>query len=228
MDRASAAVTEVVFGRWNKIFGEDVNGKEVVITYDTYEGQKWVKDTGYVPTHEHDVAIKFQIKDGTRRFDVNDRSLGFRWFFAFMMFTQFRVARESEQATMFVFDEPASNLHAAAQQKLIDSFSGITSDKHVLIYSTHSHYMIEPKWLEQTFIVTNRADSPSESVLDGVSLSDESLDIKATRYRQFVSKYPSQTSYFQPVLDRLQVVPCLLYTSPSPRDRTRSRMPSSA
>ena len=26
----------------------------------------------------------------------------------------------------------------------------------------------------------------------------------------------------------LQVLPCLLYTSPSPRDRTRSRMPSSA
>ena len=25
-----------------------------------------------------------------------------------------------------------------------------------------------------------------------------------------------------------QYVPCLLYTSPSPRDRTRSRMPSSA
>ena len=24
------------------------------------------------------------------------------------------------------------------------------------------------------------------------------------------------------------VIPCLLYTSPSPRDRTRSRMPSSA
>ena len=25
-----------------------------------------------------------------------------------------------------------------------------------------------------------------------------------------------------------QIIPCLLYTSPSPRDRTRSRMPSSA
>ena len=25
-----------------------------------------------------------------------------------------------------------------------------------------------------------------------------------------------------------QLLPCLLYTSPSPRDRTRSRMPSSA
>ena len=27
---------------------------------------------------------------------------------------------------------------------------------------------------------------------------------------------------------RAEVLPCLLYTSPSPRDRTRSRMPSSA
>ena len=29
-------------------------------------------------------------------------------------------------------------------------------------------------------------------------------------------------------LDRVQDMVCLLYTSPSPRDRTRSRMPSSA
>ena len=27
---------------------------------------------------------------------------------------------------------------------------------------------------------------------------------------------------------RMKIKPCLLYTSPSPRDRTRSRMPSSA
>ena len=29
-------------------------------------------------------------------------------------------------------------------------------------------------------------------------------------------------------VDVNQLMPCLLYTSPSPRDRTRSRMPSSA
>ena len=29
-------------------------------------------------------------------------------------------------------------------------------------------------------------------------------------------------------LDTAEMYPCLLYTSPSPRDRTRSRMPSSA
>lgn len=207
LDRASAAVTKVVFGRWNEIFGEDVEGKEIYISYDTLEGERREQGGAIRKTNEHDLYIKFQIKDGTRRFEVNDRSLGFRWFFAFMMFTQFRVAREVTRPILFLFDEPASNLHAAAQQKLIESFPGIARENHTLAYSTHSHYMIEPKWLEQTFIVTNRSDAPSGSVLDALSLSDESLDIQATKYNTFVNDHPNQTSYLQPVIDRLQVVP---------------------
>jgi hypothetical protein len=39
MDRAGAAVTRLVFGRWNKIFKEDVKGKEIVISYDIVEGE---------------------------------------------------------------------------------------------------------------------------------------------------------------------------------------------
>lgn len=126
-----------------------------------------------------------------------------------MLFTQFRVARTASgsRPLLFLFDEPASNLHAAAQQKLIDSFPEIARDEHVLIYSTHSHYMIEPKWLEQTFIVTNRVDAPTPSRLDEISLDDESLDVKVSSYRRFVNDHPSQTSYFQPILDRLEVVP---------------------
>ena len=207
MDCASAIVTDVVFGRWNEIFGEDAKGKEINISFETVQGETRDRSGTVTITNEHDLYVKFQIKDGTRRFDVNDRSLGFRWFFAFMMFTQFRVARESTRPILFLFDEPASNLHAAAQQKLIDSFPEITRDNHTLAYTTHSHYMIEPKWLEQTFIVTNRADAPSGSVIDALSFSDESLDIRATRYRTFVGSHPNQTNYFQPILDRLEVVP---------------------
>lgn len=124
-----------------------------------------------------------------------------------MLFTQFRVARSISKPLLFLFDEPASNLHAAAQQKLIDCFPEIARGQHTLAYTTHSHYMIEPKWLEQTFIVTNRSDSPTLSILDNISLEDESLDVKATTYRSFVNEHPSQTSYFQPILDRLEVVP---------------------
>jgi ABC-type Na+ transport system ATPase subunit NatA len=209
MDRASAAVTKLIFGRWNKIFGEEARGKEVLITYEVVEGEVTDSKGVKTNTNEHDIQIKFQVKDGTRRFDVNDRSLGFRWFFSFMMFTQFRVARANAGAPplVFIFDEPAANLHAAAQQKLIESFPEIAQNGHVLAYSTHSHYMIEPKWLEQTYIVTNRADAPGESMLDEISLDDESLDIKVESYRSFVDSHPNQTSYFQPILDRLEVVP---------------------
>lgn len=207
MDRAGAAVTKLIFGRWNAIFGEDTRGKEIEISYEVAEGEVEDDAGKRSKTEEHDLFITFQIKDGTRRFGVNDRSLGFRWFFAFMLFTQFRVARSRSRPLLFLFDEPASNLHAAAQQKLIECFPEIARGEHMLVYTTHSHYMIEPKWLEQTFIVTNRADAPGGSVLDEAALDDESLDIKVASYRSFVNDHPSQTSYFQPILDRLEVVP---------------------
>ena len=42
----------------------------------------------------------------------------------------------------------------------------------------------------------------------------------------YLAAYEAEGESAQAVIDRLD--DCLLYTSPSPRDRTRSRMPSSA
>lgn len=207
MDRASFIVTDKIFGSWNKIFGEDASGKEIIIGHGISEGEKIDESGALVKTQEHDIYVNFEIKDRTRRFKVNDRSLGFRWFFAFMLFTQFRVAREDSRPVLFLFDEPASNLHAAAQQRLIESFPEITRENATLVYSTHSHYMIEPKWLEQTFIVVNRADTPSDSIIGTISFDDESLDIQSYPYRDFVNKFPDSPNYFQPILDRLEIAP---------------------
>lgn len=81
MDRASAAVTKLVFGKWNEIFGEEVKGKEIEISYQIEEGHVEDASGNLVATQAHDVSVQFRVKDGTRRFFVNDRSLGFRWFF---------------------------------------------------------------------------------------------------------------------------------------------------
>ena len=43
-----------------------------------------------------------------------------------------------------------------------------------------------------------------------------------------INKFLSDKRTQAPVVTQQSVQPCLLYTSPSPRDRTRSRMPSSA
>ena len=73
IDRASATVTRVVFGRWNRIFKENTGGKEIFITYGLDEGE--IKDSkgNITKTNNYDLYAKFQIKDGSRRFEVNDR-----------------------------------------------------------------------------------------------------------------------------------------------------------
>ena len=49
------------------------------------------------------------------------------------------------------------------------------------------------------------------------------------QYYYFRSLYPNMPFYLQDEKgDTYEFKICLLYTSPSPRDRTRSRMPSSA
>ena len=45
---------------------------------------------------------------------------------------------------------------------------------------------------------------------------------------RLVSLETSRELFQADLLKKSEQLPCLLYTSPSPRDRTRSRMPSSA
>lgn len=208
IDQASETITDAVFGKWNKIFREDVGGKEIAVQFGVEQGRKYHKETkSFSDSDDHDLYVSLEIKDGIRRFPIQDRSLGFRWFFAFLLFTQFRTKRSEDRPVLFLFDEPAANLHSAAQERLIESFPEIATGDNMLMYSTHSHYMISPDWLEQTFIVTNAADAPETSVVDSAVIEDDSLDIKAQLYRLFVNEHPSETSYFQPIVDRIEVVP---------------------
>lgn len=208
IDIASETVTKVVIKRWNEIFKESTGKREIQIDWDVEKGlMQKLEDGSEEEPDEHDIYVSFRVKDGTDRFPIRTRSLGFRWFFSFLLFTQFRAARESGRPLVFLFDEPASNLHAAAQQLLLESFPEIARPPHTLIYSTHSHYMVEPKWLEQAYIVQNEASREADSVIDTASLSDASVDVKITPYRQFIHRNPKHTYYFQPIVDRLDIVP---------------------
>jgi hypothetical protein len=144
----------------------------------------------------------FFVSDGESRYAISERSLGFRWFFSFLLFTSFKHSKQRK--TIFVFDEPAANLHAKAQAELLTSFSKIASDGDRVIYSTHSHHMINPRWLSGAYIVENTAlDYDTE---DSFGLSAIPTCIKATGYREFVSRYPNRASYFQPVIEKLEYV----------------------
>ncbi|MBR9847535.1 MAG: AAA family ATPase [Algicola sp.] len=184
-------MTDVIFNSWNDIFNKNINQKEIVLKPDE-------DDNG--------IFIEFSIKDDVDTYLISERSLGFRWFFVYILLTQFRKFRKSYNDAFFLFDEPASNLHPAAQSELLKSFENLPN----VIYTTHSHYLINPKWLESTYVVRNRGidyDNEAEYVASNT-------DVTVMKYREFASKFPSQTSYFQPILEILEYQPANLELVP--------------
>lgn len=184
-------LTNVIFDSWNQIFKKKINEKEIVL---------------YAEFDEKGAYIEFNIKDDVDTYRINERSLGFRWFFVYILLTQFRNYGKNRNNAFFLFDEPASNLHPAAQSELLKSFENLPN----VLYTTHSHYLINPKWLESTYVVKNKGiDYDNEA--DYIA---KNTNIGIMRYREFASKFPSQTSYFQPILEILDYTPSNLELVP--------------
>ena len=195
--KLSQHISKEIFGKWIEVLGGDLGQKELVI--DHY--------VDAAASGERQVFLEFKVKDGYSTFKVSERSLGFRWFFCFLLFTRFFRGSDIGES-IFLFDEPASNLHSTAQSKLLDSLEAITAGKNDVIYSTHSHHLINPLWLETTFIITNGDPIDDESIDTNFVVED--TDIHAQFYKTFVGQNADKSHYFQPILDRLQVSPSLL------------------
>lgn len=200
LNKMGNVVSKTVFERWNEIFDRKVPRKDIQILYDVEEIQPAAEGITYK------VFLEFEIKEGDSVYLITERSLGFRWFFCFLLFTQFRAYRKSQKNTLFLFDEPASNLHSKAQIQLLKSFAKITEHGGTIIYSTHSPYMINAQWLENAFIVRNDGLKYEEPESE-YEYSSRETNIKVQRYRTFVGENPDKETYFQPILDTLDYVP---------------------
>lgn len=186
----AAELNRVVFGAWHEIFEKPVKDRSIVIEWHIDEKQ------------DNHIYLELYILAGNHRYSLSERSLGFRWFFSFLLFSQFQRNRADKKKIVFLFDEPASHLHPKAQERLLRSFAKIADPNHIIIYSTHSHYLLNPLWLEKTYVVSNSAiDDSSDST--GISSIDSKVTISATPYKSFVSNNPGKSTYYQPILDAL-------------------------
>lgn len=186
----SNEASKVIIGAWDEIFGRKLLNKRIEFAWD------------FDPNQRNAVYVELYIIDGQSKYLLKERSLGFRWFFSFLLFTQFRRSGLEGRPSIYLFDEPASHLHSGAQIKLLESFEKICGPDDLIVYSTHSHYMVNPLWLEKAYIVDNKAIDLSSEDFD--QFSTKPNEIEAIRYRTFVSDNPSRTTYFQPVFDALR------------------------
>ena len=73
--------------------------------------------------------------------------------------------------------------------------------------------------------------STATSIFTGYKTHSSSINVDITKkikYRTIAEQLRDQKKWKIGVISTVNLNHCLLYTSPSPRDRTRSRMPSSA
>lgn len=190
-----AKISEVVFDAWSKI--QSVSKKEIVAKTGQEDGRFY---------------IKLNVKEGHQSYSVSERSLGFRWFFTFLLYTEFRKERiKTSGEILFLLDEPASNLHQSAQKSLLGTFESIVK-KSRLVYTTHSHHLINPLWLNTSYIIKNKGLKYGE---DDNDFTSKKTEVEAYKYKQFVSNYPTQTDYFKPILDVLDYQPGLLEMVPN-------------
>lgn len=196
MERISSQITRIVFDAWGQLFNS--SGKEIRLK-------------PFIDPGNSLVYLEVKLKEGADQFQISERSLGFKWFFTFLLFTEFRKNRLNEKGEMlFLLDEPASNLHSTAQKNLLTTFEKLV-DKCKMIYTTHSHHLINPKWLSGAYIVRNKAINYETGAFDS---TEEKTDIEAIIYKQFVSAHPNQRTYFQPILDSLEYNPSSLEEVP--------------
>ena len=75
--------------------------------------------------------------------------------------------------------------------------------------------------------ISKKSSSDSENLVNN-KVPEMPKDKRTKAYKEWVKKYGDLTSESNAIPEMPKDKSCLLYTSPSPRDRTRSRMPSSA
>lgn len=182
-------VTETVFAKWNNVFQRKLKDKIVKLDLDR-------DDKGHY--------LSFQIEDSDGLFDISTRSLGFRWFFVFLLLTEYRGRRSGDRKQkVFLFDEPASNLHPNAQQQMLTSFAGLADKDSIVLYTTHSHYMILPEWLGNTCVIENLGLSYEADE----DFHSKNTEITAQPYSQYANEHPGKEIYYRPILDALDYKP---------------------
>ena len=201
--KLEAKIGEEVFSSWGQLFNSKLQHASIALRFGIEPNQE-----------ETEFYIEIKLKENSDLYYISERSIGFRWFFSFLFFILFRKNRKTDLGeTLFLLDEPASNLHSAAQKKLLETFRRFVDDQKKplkLLYTTHSHHMINPQWLEGAYVVKNDAVSYSD-----IDDETKTTDIKAIPYRNFVSQYPHQQDYYKPILDTLDYQPGLIEKVPN-------------
>lgn len=118
---------------------------------------------------ENNNTLKVQIvekKGNTDRFfRIEERSKGFLWFFNFVMKIKYNPkANGSNNDIIYLLDEPGSYLHSVAQERLCHMIKNISNKDGKVIYCTHTHHLLDPKYIPTKYIYIVQKDKNKKNI----------------------------------------------------------------
>ncbi len=107
-------------------------------------------DPNDAPPLNEGTILHVRIWNNRHRVSVpfDDRSKGFVWFFSFLTYFS-RIEEQEECDLVLLLDEPGLNLHALAQADFLRFIDERLAQKHQVIYTTHSPFMINLDHLDR-------------------------------------------------------------------------------
>ena len=95
LNKLSQKISSEIFARWQDVLGSDLGTKELVIDHFVEKGEN----------NERIVYLNFKVKDRYSSYKVSERSLGFRWFFCFLLFTRFFRGNERGESVFLLMNQ---------------------------------------------------------------------------------------------------------------------------
>lgn len=120
--------------------------------------------------------LKLDVVDDRHHFtnSLDSRSSGFRWFVSFIAaFAEF----ESDSNVIVLLDEPGLGLHARAQDDFLRFIDERVADRHQVLFTTHSPFMVDPARLGRVRVVEDTGPDTGTKVTtaDGASNDPDTL-----------------------------------------------------
>lgn len=146
LEATSNKITDDMFKYWNTN-----KNLEIKFVIDNKNNQKILDIRIYNKKHRVSLPLK-------------NRSKGFTWFFSFLVWFS-RIQGEEKSKYILLLDEPGLNLHASAQNDLLDFVNKELAPKYQVIYTTHSPFMIDSEHLHQVRTVYDSQESGEGSII---------------------------------------------------------------
>ncbi|KOP66706.1 hypothetical protein AMS62_16775 [Bacillus sp. FJAT-18019] len=130
--------------------------------------------------------INASIKDSFNRYELAQRSDGFKRFVSFLLFISAKVKSDKMKNTLLLFDEPDLALHPSGQKYLRDELISISRGNYI-VYSTHSIFMIDKNEISRHLIVEKKQERTEIKEVDESNFNDEEVIFNALGFSVFES-----------------------------------------